>query len=111
MAICCSCCSFERLSNACAREEFAICSRTNCSTSIFRVNITKATPAKTPIINHGTHQLALRRISSRVLEGEMNVFVIRCSSESPVEVSVGMGGTVALMRVLELEIYLKMERF
>jgi len=54
--------------------------------------MTKKAIENMEINNSGTHQLALRLISVKVLLGAMNVFTRRCGSERPGPVGSGETG-------------------
>jgi hypothetical protein len=56
------------------------------------------TKEKTEMRSHGTNQLDFRLRSSKVLDGETKVLIIRCGSDRPVgAVSGGSGGMAVLM--------------
>jgi len=54
--------------------------------------MTKKAIENMEINNSGTHQLALRLISVKVLLGAMNVFTRRCGSDRPGPVGSGVTG-------------------
>src|SRR5579864_6438077 len=60
--------------------------------SIFWTATTEKMRVNTAEINHGTHQLAFRRMSVNVLVGAKNVFTSRWGSERPGPVVSGVTG-------------------
>src|SRR6185312_1352859 len=74
---------------------FANIVRATWSKPTFLSTITKNEIEKIQTSKKGTHQLALRRISIKVLLGAKNVFTRRCGSESPGPAGSGAAGEEA----------------
>src|SRR5580704_19317064 len=90
ICICLACWSAGSFSNCSARDDWAIEFLLICSNPICRPIAKTKSSETAEISNHGTHQLASRRKSVKVLLGAMNVSTMRALSES----GAGSGRTV-----------------
>src|SRR5665213_2074686 len=71
-----------------------------CSTPIFLIGTPIATIAKIITITHGSHQLALRRISANVLLGATNVSTMRSPCESWPSAGTKSSGIIYLLAAM-----------